>query len=156
MKFNNALFPRCFPVTLMPSAFSRLGEMLGLEPPYSWRTDPFRRLFALKIGRTYRIEAEAIEFPAHRAEHLPGWKSTAGCGMLWVQQRTARLLTQRRFMMKNYRVCPRENGRFYFVINLYDANGKAEDQVDLHRFRPSGATSAKGKAIHAPGRLAPL
>lgn len=25
---------------------------------------------------------------------------------------------------ENYRVCPRENGRFYFVINLYDANGK--------------------------------
>lgn len=25
---------------------------------------------------------------------------------------------------ENYRVCQEKNGRFYFVINLYDANGK--------------------------------
>lgn len=41
-----------------------------------------------------------------------------------MQQRTARLLNHKEVYDENNRVCQEKNGRFYFVLNLYDANGK--------------------------------
>ena len=123
MKFNNA-YSQMFPGYPDAVSLQQAAEMLGLNRHTVGELIRSRRLFALKIGRTSYPEAERDRVPAHRTEHLPGWKSAAGCGMLWVQQRTARLLTQRRFMMKTTGSVQEKNGRFYFVVNLYDANGK--------------------------------
>ena len=100
MKFNDA-YSQMFPGYPDAISLQQAAEMLGLNRHTVGELIRSRRLFALKNRPHLSYpEAECDRVPAHRAEHLPGWKSVAGCGMLWVQQRTAHLLTQRRFMMK--------------------------------------------------------
>ena len=70
MKFNNA-YSQMFPGYPDAVSLQQAAEMLGLNRHTVGELIRSRRLFALKIGRTYYPQAECDRVPAHRAEHLP-------------------------------------------------------------------------------------
>lgn len=81
MKFNDP-YSQMFPGYPDALSLQQASEMLNLNRHTVGELIRSRRLFALRIGRTYRIEAERHRVLAHRAECVSGWKSAARCGML--------------------------------------------------------------------------
>ncbi len=81
MKFNNA-YSQMFPGYPDAVSLQQAAEMLGLNRHTVGELIRSRRLFALKIGRTYRIpKLSVIEFLLSRLPrcHQP----SAGCGDAW-------------------------------------------------------------------------
>ena len=78
MKFNNA-YSQMFPGYPDAVSLQQAAEMLGLNRHTVGELIRSRRLFALKIGRTYRIpKLSVIEFLPVSYTHLDVYKRQAG------------------------------------------------------------------------------
>ena len=113
MKFNNA-YSQMFPGYPDAVSLQQAAEMLGLNRHTVGELIRSRRLFALKIGRTYRIpKLSVIEFlltgqSTFRLE-IRRW--------MWYAVGAATDSTPvdpKEVYDENYRVCPREKWTFLF------------------------------------------
>ena len=113
MKFNNAysqMFPGC-PDTV---SLQQAAEMLGLNRHTVGELIRSRRLFALKIGRTYRIpKLSVIEFLLTGQSTFPAGNpplDVVCCGAAT----DSTPVDPKEVYDENYRVCPREKWTFLF------------------------------------------
>ena len=123
MKFNDP-YSQMFPGYPDAVSLQQAAEMLGLNRHTVGELIRSRRLFALKIGRTYRIpKLSVIEFLLTGQSTFPleirRW--------MWYAVGAATDSTPvdpKEVYDETTGSVQEKNGRFYFVINLYDANGK--------------------------------
>ena len=110
MKFNNA-YSQMFPGYPDAVSLQQAAEMLGLNRHTVGELIRSRRLFALKIGRTYRIpKLSVIEFLLTGQSTFPAGNpplDVVCCGY-------STPVDPKEVYDENYRVCPREKWTFLF------------------------------------------
>lgn len=109
MKFNDA-YSQMFPGYPDAVSLQQAAEMLGLNRHTVGELIRSRHLFALKIGRTYRIpKLSVIEFLLPSRLEIRRW--------MWYAVGAATDSTPvdpKEVYDENYRVCPREKWTFLF------------------------------------------
>ena len=112
MKFNNA-YSQMFPGYPDAVSLQQAAEMLGLNRHTVGELIRSRRLFALKIGRTYRIpKLSVIEFLLTGQSTFPAGNpplDVVCCGC-----RDSTPVDPKEVYDENYRGCPREKWTFLF------------------------------------------
>lgn len=113
MKFNDA-YSQMFPGYPDAVSLQQAAEMLGLNRHTVGELIRSRRLFALKIGRTYRIpKLSVIEFLLTGQSTFPAGNpplDVVCCGCSNGQH----AVDPKEVYDENYRVCPREKWTFLF------------------------------------------